>query len=124
MYCLHVGIARNKQRNQIPDRLNFVNPFGIRIEISGNNNSVAVKDSDNSVIINTVLSYVVHSMSRSVKDLIINCLNSNFTVEEMTEAKDALWKVAGKAVLGHNTKRTDSAKRSGRRRYVMMWLRD
>ena len=28
-------------------------------------------------------------MPRSVKDLIVSCLNSNFTVEEMAEEKDA-----------------------------------
>ena len=95
VHCLHVVLVWNKQRDQILDRSNFVNPFGIGIDMSGNNNPGVVKDSDNTVIINTVLSYVVYSMSRSVKDLIINCLNSNFIVEEMAEAKDALWKVVG-----------------------------
>ena len=40
---------------------------------------------------------VVYSMSRSYRNLIINCLNSNFNIEEMVEVKRS--KVAGEAAL-------------------------
>ena len=82
--------------------------------MSENNNSAVVKDSDNTVIINTVWCYHMFFYSRSAKDLIINCLNSNFTVEEMAGRS------TGRPMEGwrwswatSNIKRIDSAKQSG-----------
>ena len=54
--------------------------------------------------------YVVYLIPRSVKDLTMNCLESDFTVIEMAEAKDVLCKVADAPVLGPSTKHTDPAK--------------
>ena len=65
-------------------------------------------------VVNTVLTYVMHSMSRANAESIIQVMNSTFTDDEMASAKNALWNVGGEKLLGKNLKRTSSENRTKR----------
>ena len=63
--------------------------------------------SDESMTVNTLLSYVEYALSKAAKDNLITALNNEFR-KEVSEAKDILWKVVGDVVLVQFRKRTDS----------------
>ena len=63
--------------------------------------------------VSTVLSYVVYALFKAARDNLITTLDNEFC-EEVLEAKEILWKVAGDVVLGQFIKRTDSTNRTKR----------
>ena len=63
--------------------------------------------------VDTVLSYVVYSLSKAAIDNIITALDNEVCEEKLSEAKEILWKVSGDVVLGQfiNPNRTNRTKR-------------
>ena len=53
------------------------------------------KQHANVYVVNTVLTYVMCSMSRANGDSVILVMNSTFTGDEMVNARKALWHVSG-----------------------------
>ena len=65
-------------------------------------------------VVNTVLTYVMYSMSRANADSLVQVMNSTFSDEEMVSAKNVLWSAGDEKILGKNLKRTSSENRTKR----------
>lgn len=69
------------------------------------------------IIINAVLAYTVYAKSRSTRDNLITVLDATYTENEISDARDELWKAGGVDLLGECPGRKDSATRT--RRHVL-----
>ena len=65
-------------------------------------------------VVNTVLTYVMYSMSRASTDGLVQVMNSTFSDEEMVSAKNMLWSAGDGKILGKKLKQTSSENRTKR----------
>ena len=64
------------------------------------------------VILNPVLCYMVHALDNSSTQHVSSCCSQFYTAEELKFAKDILWNIADKNVIGRSKNRIDGANRS------------
>ena len=65
-----------------------------------------------SVTFNAMLTYVAFSRETSANELIAKACKQFYSIEELQEAKEALWKVGDKDIMPAYVKRRDSTVRS------------
>ena len=71
-------------------------------------------DESKRIVVNTVLSYTVYAKTRCTRNNLVTVLDATFTVDEISEARDELWKVGGTELLGECPGRNDSNNRTKR----------